>query len=64
MSVLEYGAQLPTTKVIYMHDSSLDVVSTFIEEYSTCSPLQMVTRESVGDVRGHWMPLVCTSSPM
>jgi len=53
MTRTEYGAQLPN-HVIYLHDFHAPTVRDFVTEYSTAAPLQLVTRQWVGDVHGAW----------
>lgn len=49
----EYGAQLPKSGVVYMK-GTLEAVAAWIAEYATVTPLQLVSRECVGDSTGHW----------
>lgn len=53
MTRTEYGAQLPDG-VVYLKDFLASKVRDFVTEYSTASPLQLVTRQWVGDVHGRW----------
>lgn len=49
----EYGAQLPKSGVVYMK-GPLETVLAWIADFSTVTPLQLVTRESTGDSTGRW----------
>lgn len=51
---MEYGAMLPGSKVVYMKSYSLPFITEWIAEYSTVTPLELVTRVNVGDVSGRW----------
>ncbi len=53
MTRTEYGARLPDG-VVYLKDFLASKVQDFVTEYSTASPLQLVTRQWVGDVHGRW----------
>ncbi|MCO4257382.1 hypothetical protein [Pseudarthrobacter cellobiosi] len=53
MTRTEYAAQLPN-RVIYMHDFLASKVRDFMTEYGTAAPLQLVTRQWVGDTHGKW----------
>jgi len=50
----EFGARIARTGTIYMHDASLSVVSAWITEYSSVTPIELVRRESTGDTFGLW----------
>jgi hypothetical protein len=49
----EYGAQLPKSGVVYMR-GPLEVVTAWIAEFGTVTPLQLVARESADGTTGHW----------
>jgi hypothetical protein len=46
---IEYGARIAHTGTVYMHDSSLNVVTAWITEYSTVAAVELVRRDYVGD---------------
>lgn len=51
---MEYGAMLPGSKVVYLKSRSLETITAWIAEYSTVTPLELVTRVNVGDISGRW----------
>jgi len=50
----EYGARLPRCGVVYIKSYSLETITKWITEYSAATPLELVTREYVGDSHGRW----------
>lgn len=52
---IEFGAKVCQTGTIYMHDFSAPVVDKFITEFSTVTPIKLVTRQWAGDSHGAWV---------
>jgi hypothetical protein len=57
----EYGAMLPMSQVVCMRSDSLLTMEAWINDYSTRTPLELVSRENEGDTHGRW---VRTHSPV
>lgn len=51
---IEYGAKVVQTGTIYMHDFDTQTVQKFITEFSTASPLTLVTRTWDGETHTAW----------
>jgi hypothetical protein len=50
----EYGARLPRCGVVYIKSYSLETITKWIAVYSVATPLELVTREYVGDIHNAW----------